>query len=117
MGVDEEWLFDDAKDCGTYQLMVFVDDKEDPVWTSEEVNYNYYKTGISVDVTGAQKVKIRLIEKKGSKGSLNVVLGNAGFVTATGGTAETTPAGGETTTPAAGETTAADVTTTMPAAE
>ena len=47
----------------------------------------------------------------------NVVLGNAGFVTAAGGTAETTPAGGETTTPAAGETTAADVTTTTPAAE
>lgn len=117
MGVDKEWLFDDAKDCGTYQLMVFVDDKEDPVWTSEEVNYNYYKTGISVDVTGAQKVKIRLIEKKGSKGSLNVVLGNAGFVPAAGGTSETTPAGGETTTPATGETTAAETTTTAPAAE
>lgn len=117
MGIDKEWLFDDAKDCGTYQIMVFVDDNEDPVWTSEEVNYNYYKTGISVDVTGAQKVKIRLIEKKGSKGSLNVVLGNAGFIPASGGASETTPAGGETTTPAGGETTAAETTTTTPAAE
>jgi hypothetical protein len=111
MGVDKEWLFDDAKDCGTYQILVFLNDDRDPVYTSDEVNYNYYKTDISVDIQKAQKVKIRLVQKKGSKGSLNVVLGNARFVS-TSGDAATTTAAGETTTAAAGTTTTAVETTT-----
>ena len=107
MGIDYEWLFDDASDCGKYRILVFVDGQDEAIYTTDWVNYNYYKTGITVDVTGAQEVKIRLEQTKGSKGSLNVVLGNCGFTEAV---AATTPAASETTT-----TTAAEETTTVAA--
>jgi len=104
MGIDHKWLFDDAENCGTYRILVFVDGQDEAIYTTDWVNYNYYKTGIEVDVTGAQEVKIRLEQKKGNKGSLNVVLGNCGFTEAV---AATTPAASETTT-----TTAVEETTT-----
>jgi hypothetical protein len=110
MGVDHKWLFADAEDCGTYRILIFVDGQDEAIFTTDWVNYNYYKTGIEVDVTGAQEVKIRLEQKKGSKGSLNVVLGNCGF-TETVSVPETTTTVAETTTAAEGETTAAETTT------
>jgi hypothetical protein len=115
MGVDKEWGFDTAKDCGSYQILVFVDDEADPVYKSDMVNYSYYKTGITVDVKGAQKVKIRLVEKKGTKGSLNVVLGNACFTPSAGTATNETTTAAETTTTAAQTTTAAATTTTKAA--
>jgi len=100
MGVEKEWCFEDAADCGSYSIQVFVDGSDSPVYTSDKVNYSYYKNNIQVNVKGAQSVKVRLVEEKGSKGSLNVVLGDARFVGSSSNalTTTTTTAAGETTT-------------------
>lgn len=76
---------DSALDYGTgygkFRIRIYCDsDTNDPVYDSTLKEYSFTDLGKEVDITGCETLIIKLTEAKGTKGTLNVVLGNIRLV-------------------------------------
>jgi len=82
LGADPGWSYGSADKNGTFRIQIFLDDAsvEAPIYDSDFVDGTFEKKDITVDVTGVQTVRIRLLQTKGTKGTLSVVLGDARFI-------------------------------------
>ncbi len=76
---------------GQYRIQVYCDsDRNDPVYdTGGLKDYTFRELGVEVNITDCQTLIIKLTEKKGNKGTINVVLGDARLVKAGTGEAPT----------------------------
>jgi hypothetical protein len=84
LGADDKWSTGGEASHGTYKLEIYLDEATDPVYNSDFQNNAYDAQDQTVDVTGATTMRIKLTEKKGTDGTLNVVLGDAALTTAPG---------------------------------
>ncbi len=82
LGADPGWSYGNASKNGTFRIMVYLDDAaiDAPSYDSDFVDGTFEKKDITVDVTGVQTIRIRLMQTKGTKGTLSVVLGDARFI-------------------------------------
>ncbi len=76
LGVDANMDYGDG--YGTFRITIYADDEE--VYDSDKQEYDYTEYGTEVDLKGCDTMKIVLTEKKGSKGTINVVLGDMRLV-------------------------------------
>ncbi len=76
LGVDAN--MDYGEGYGTFRITIYADDEE--VYDSDKQEYDYTEYGTEVDLKGCDTMKIVLTEKKGSKGTINVVLGDIRLV-------------------------------------
>ncbi len=69
---------------GQYRVQIYCDsDSNDPVYDTNGLkDYTYREMGVEVNISGCQTLIIKLTEKKGTKGTINVVLGDARLVKA-----------------------------------
>lgn len=75
LGVDAKLQYGEG--YGKFRIRVYCNsDDNDPAYDSEFQEYKYTDLGREVDITGCDKLIIKLTEIKGSKGTINVVLGN-----------------------------------------
>ena len=86
LGVDAN--MDYGTGYGTFRVTIYGDD--DVVYDSDKQEYDYSAFETEVDLHNCDVMKIVLTEKKGDKGTINVVLGDMRLVQADGGGDEAT---------------------------
>lgn len=76
---------------GQFRLQIYCDsDKNDPVYdTGGLKEYDFTDMGVEVNIEGCETLIIKLTEKKGTKGTINVVLGDVRLVKSGTGEAPT----------------------------
>jgi len=73
LGADTEW--DNSADNGTYRVVLYADGNE--VYNSEYCDNQSFHQNVVVDLGYCQTLRLELTQRKGSKGTLNVVMGDA----------------------------------------
>jgi hypothetical protein len=78
-----------SADFGNFRIVITINgDTDDPVYDSGRNDYKFYEKGIEVDIQECDTMSITISQDKGTKGTLNVIMGNALLVKA--GTAAST---------------------------
>lgn len=75
LGADPNW--DYGQNNGLYQIKIFCDSSSVPAYDSGLHDYQFTQENVIVDIRGCNSLKIVITEKKGSAGTLNIVLGDA----------------------------------------
>lgn len=66
---------------GKFRIQVYCDsDRNDPAYDSGLNEYDFTDMGVVVNISGCKKLIIKLTEQKGTKGTINVVLGDIRLV-------------------------------------
>jgi len=80
LGAEANWSYGDEEENGTFRVMVYLDDSLAEIYDSDFHDGTFIDRNITLDVSGAQTVRIKLFQTKGSEGTLNVVLGDLRMV-------------------------------------
>lgn len=97
LGADSKLQYEEG--YGKFRVMIYCDStSNDPVYDSGLKEYTFTDMGREISIKGCNTLYIKLTEVKGSKGTINVVLGDIRVVAggAAGETAATEPAGSAT---------------------
>jgi hypothetical protein len=97
LGADAKLEYEEG--YGKFRVMIYCDStSNDPVYDSGLKEYTFTDMGREVSIKGCNTLYIKLTEVKGSKGTINVVLGDIRLVSggAAGETEATEPAGSAT---------------------
>lgn len=76
LGAEANWSYGDEAENGTFRVMVFLDDSVSEIYDSGFHDGTFIDRNVTLDVSGAQTVRIKLFQTKGTEGTLNVVLGD-----------------------------------------
>lgn len=75
LGCEQSMDYDIAKKYGEYEIIIIADGKI--AWESGWRDYSYFGDNIEVRIGGeCERLELKLKQRKGSKGTLKVVLGN-----------------------------------------